>query len=66
MSALFLGLSLFWTGARSRGLHIHEIVHLMCERTAQLAGLSDRKGQLKVGMDGDVVIWDPESEFKVD
>ncbi|XP_071806072.1 allantoinase, mitochondrial-like [Asterias amurensis] len=65
ISSLQFGLSLFWTGARSRGLHIHEIVHLMCERTAQLAGLSDRKGQLKVGMDGDVVIWDPESEFKV-
>ena len=37
----------------------------MCERTAQLAGLADRKGQLKVGMDGDLVIWDPEAEFQV-
>ncbi|XP_022085477.1 allantoinase, mitochondrial-like isoform X2 [Acanthaster planci] len=65
ISSLQFGLSLFWTGSRNRGMHIHELVRLMCERTAQLAGLADSKGQLKVGMDGDLVIWDPEAEFQV-
>jgi len=37
----------------------------MSTKNAELAGLSSTKGQLKVGYDGDLVIWDPKPEFKV-
>jgi allantoinase len=39
---------------------------LMSEKTAQLAGLADRKGRLGAGFDADIVIWDPDATFTVD
>jgi allantoinase len=37
----------------------------MCTSTAQLAGLSRSKGAISPGLDGDLVIWDPEADFLV-
>ena len=37
----------------------------MCGATARHAGFQDRKGKLEVGHDADVVIFDPDAEFKV-
>ncbi|XP_071499224.1 allantoinase, mitochondrial-like [Diadema antillarum] len=65
ISSLQFGLSLFWTGAKKNGMGLQDMVSLMCERTALLAGLSHQKGALKVGMDGDIVIWDPESTITI-
>lgn len=65
ISSLGLGFSLLWTEGRKRGISLGQIIHWMSVKTAELAGLSGTKGQLKVGHDGDLVIWDPEAEFKV-
>ncbi|EGO25280.1 hypothetical protein SERLADRAFT_368680 [Serpula lacrymans var. lacrymans S7.9] len=65
ISTLGLGLSLLWTEGRKRGVTLGDIVNWLSERTSHLAGLSGKKGQLKVGYDADFVIWDPEAEFKV-
>jgi allantoinase len=65
VSSLGLGLSLLWTEGRKRGISLGQIVRWMSIKNAELAGLSGTKGQLKVGHDGDLVIWDPEPEFKV-
>ncbi|OAX42544.1 allantoinase [Rhizopogon vinicolor AM-OR11-026] len=65
VSSLGLGLSLLWTEGRKRGVSIGLIIRWMSTKNAELAGLSSTKGQLKVGYDGDLVIWDPEAEFKV-
>ncbi|KAI0654832.1 allantoinase [Cubamyces menziesii] len=65
ISTLGLGLSLLWTEARKRGVGIDRLVDWLCVRTARHAGLADRKGQLKVGFDADLVVWDPEAEVKV-
>jgi allantoinase len=65
ISTLGLGLSLLWTEGRKRVVGIGKIVDWVCARTAKHAGLDDRKGQLKVGYDGDIVIWDSEAKFKV-
>ncbi|KAG1766965.1 hypothetical protein EDD22DRAFT_333113 [Suillus occidentalis] len=65
VSSLGLGLSLLWTEGRKRGISLGQIIRWMSIKTAELAGLSGTKGQLKVGHDGDLVIWDPEAEFKV-
>ncbi|KAG1751564.1 allantoinase [Suillus paluster] len=64
VSSLGLGLSLLWTEGRKRGVSIGQMIRWMSIKNAELAGLSD-KGQLKVGHDGDLVIWDPQMEFKV-
>ncbi|EKM56279.1 uncharacterized protein PHACADRAFT_159854 [Phanerochaete carnosa HHB-10118-sp] len=65
ISTLGLGLSLLWTESRRHGVNIEQIVDWLCVQTAKHAGLEKRKGQLDVGYDGDIVIWDPQAEFEV-
>lgn len=64
---LGLGLSLLWTEGRKpeRGATLSQVVNWMSKRTAEHAGLDAVKGSLAVGLDGDIVIWDAEAEFKV-
>lgn len=65
ISTLGLGLSLLWTEGQKRGASLGKVVEWTSRRTAVHAGVGDRKGQLKVGYDGDVVIWDSEAIFEV-
>ncbi|TFK75410.1 allantoinase [Pluteus cervinus] len=65
ISTLGLGLSLLWTEGQKRSVSIGQMVEWTSKKTAEHAGLGGLKGQLKVGYDGDFVIWDPEEEFKV-
>ena len=65
IASLQLGLSIVWTEARSRGLTVENIAEWMCRRPAALVGLEDRKGAVARGFDADLVVWDPEREFKV-
>lgn len=62
---LGLGLSLMWTEGRKRGATICQIMCWTSQKTAEHAGLSANKGLITVGHDADLVIWDPEAEFKV-
>ncbi|KAH8089895.1 allantoinase [Cristinia sonorae] len=65
ISTLGLGLSLLWTEGRKRGVSVRDIVRWCCEETAKHAGLQNSKGALRVGMDADLIVWDPEAEVKV-
>jgi allantoinase len=65
ISTLGLGLSLLWTEGNRRGVTIGQIVKWTSVKTAEHAGLSARKGQLKVGYDADLIIWNPEVTYKV-
>lgn len=65
ISALGLGLSLLWTEGARRGVTIAQIINWTSTKTAEHAGLSHLKGQLRVGLDGDFIIWNPEAEFTV-
>ena len=70
ISSVGLGLSILWTEAMRRGMNVDEtmlnIVTWCCLNTAKQVGLEDRKGQLKVGMDGDICVFDDESTFEVE
>jgi len=65
ISTLGLGLSLLWTEGSERGVTLAQILEWTSKKTAEHAGLGELKGQLKVGFDGDFVIWDPSAEFTV-
>ena len=65
VSSVGLGLSILWTEGQSRKITVEDVVKWCCSSTAKQVGLEDRKGDLKVGLDGDVAIFDDESTFEV-
>ncbi|XP_074622705.1 allantoinase, mitochondrial-like isoform X2 [Acropora palmata] len=66
ISGLQYGLSIFWSNARSRGFALHDVVRVLCEEPAKLSRLNHRKGKIALGMDADLVLWNPEECFVVD
>ena len=69
ISSVGLGLSILWTEATSspsRNLAIEDIVRLCCANTARQVGLEKQKGDLGVGFDGDLCVFDDEAEFIVE
>jgi len=65
ISSLQLRLPAVWTEARRRGFMLEDMARLLCSAPAGLVGLSNRKGAIKVGYDADLVVWNPEQQFKV-
>ncbi|KAL5508619.1 DAL1 [Sanghuangporus vaninii] len=65
INSLGLGLSLLWTEGKKRGVSIGQIIQWTSATTAKLASLDNRKGAIKVGFDADLIVWDPDAEFKV-
>ena len=66
VSSVGLGLSILWTEALKRSISISDIVTWCSTNTAKQVGLSDRKGDLAIGLDGDVAVFDPEAEWTVE
>ncbi|MBI4510967.1 MAG: allantoinase AllB [Deltaproteobacteria bacterium] len=66
IAGLQLSLPVTWTEAHRRGYTLSDIVRWMCVGPAHLAGLENRKGKLAVGLDADMVIWNPEERFRVE
>ena len=66
IASIQIALSAVWTGARRRGAGPEAIAKWMSEKTADLAGLGERKGRLVAGHDADITVWDPEATFDVD
>ena len=56
---------MFWTKGQNYGITLKDVCTFLCENTAKLAGLDGRKGSIKVGMDADFVLWNPDKEFVV-
>ena len=66
IASLQLSLPAVWTGARERNVPLPRLATWMCERTAVLAGFSDRKGKIAPGFDADLVVWNPDERFRVE
>ena len=65
IASVQFALPVAWTEARRRGLDLPTLSDLMSAGPAELAGISDRKGKLAPGFDGDIVVWAPEERFTV-
>lgn len=66
ISSVGLGLSILWTEGKSRGITIEDVVKWCCKNTAKQVGLEDTKGDLGVGYDGDIAVFDDEATFVVE
>jgi allantoinase len=66
ISSLQLRLPVMWTEAKSRGFTLERLSEWLCRAPAKLVNLSNRKGSIAVGYDADLVIWNPEAEFRVE
>ncbi len=51
--------------ASARGHSLSDVARWMCERPAELAGLTERKGTLAAGRDADIVVFCPDETFEV-
>ncbi len=65
ISSLQLRLSVIWTEASARGFNLNQVAEWLCGAPARQVGLAERKGSISVGCDADLVIWNPNREFRV-
>ncbi|KAJ2952789.1 hypothetical protein O0L34_g7148 [Tuta absoluta] len=65
ISSVQFGLSLFWTEASGRGYSLSTVTHYLSAGPARLAGLHERKGALRAGLDADLIFFDPDASFVV-
>lgn len=66
ISSLQLRLPVVWTEARRRGFGLERLAEWLASAPARLAGLEDRKGAIRVGLDADFVVWKPDEKFSVE
>ncbi|MCR3719335.1 MULTISPECIES: allantoinase AllB [Prauserella salsuginis group] len=65
IAGLQVGLPAVWTGARSRGFTLDDVVRWMAQRPAEQVGLAS-KGRIAVGCDADFAVFAPDEAFVVD
>ena len=59
-------LALVWEGVQDQRITVGDWVRLCAEAPARTFGLWPRKGSLRVGVDADVVVWDPARRQSLD
>jgi allantoinase len=64
ISSLQFSLPLVWSEAKDQGLSLSDLSNLMSKKTAQFVNLAN-KGEIKIGNDADLVIWNPEEKFTI-
>jgi allantoinase len=65
ISSLQLRLPVMWTESSARGFNLNQLAEWLCAAPARQVGLDHRKGSISVGKDADIVIWNPDREFRV-
>jgi allantoinase len=66
IASLQVWLPALWSEAQARGHTLRQLAEWTALAPARLAGLHDRKGAIAVGLDADLVAWDPDASFVVD
>jgi allantoinase len=66
ISSLQFRLPVMWTETGTRGFDVNRLAEWLCRAPARQVGLSHRKGAIAEGRDADIVIWNPDAEFRVE
>ncbi len=64
IAGLQFTLPVMWTAAEKRGFEFTDMARILSENPAKFLGLSE-KGQIKVGFDADLVLWQPEKTVEI-
>jgi allantoinase len=65
IASLSISASVVWTDMFRRGISLNSLAQWMAAAPAKLAGLESRKGSIAVGMDADLMVFDPDEQFRV-
>ena len=65
ISSLQLRLPVMWTEASARGFEVIQLAEWLCGAPARQVGLGRQKGSISIGCEADLVIWNPNREFRV-
>ena len=65
IASLQLALPVLWTAARPRGATLADMARWLSQHPAKLAGQSRKKGQIALGFDADLLVFDAEKTFVV-
>lgn len=65
VASLGLALPVVWTEARRRGHSLADVARWMSSAPARLVRLDGWKGAVAAGQDADLVVFDPEAEWRV-
>ena len=63
VSSVGLGISILWTEGQKRGVTVEDMVRWCSTNTASQVGLEDQKGDIAVGLDGDIAVFDDQGTF---
>jgi len=66
IASLQLRLPVVWTEARRRGFSLENVTRWLCANPARQVSFAPQKGSIAAGSHADIVIWNPNQEFKVD
>jgi len=66
ISSIQFTLPVIWTECRQRGFSLVQLTNWLSKRPAKFIGKGQRKGQIALGYDADLVCWNPEAEFLVE
>ncbi|MBX9669525.1 MAG: allantoinase AllB [Candidatus Obscuribacterales bacterium] len=66
ISSMQFVLPAVWSQASRRGATIQQVTTWLSKNPAELLGLSDRKGRIAKGFDADFVVWNPETETRIE
>jgi allantoinase len=66
ISSLQLRLPIVWTESKRRGFSLADLARWLCSAPAKLVGLDSQKGLIASGFDADLVVWNPDKQFRVE
>jgi allantoinase len=65
IASLQLRLPVVWTEVRRRGFSLLDVTAWLAANPARQVSFETRKGSIAVGCDADLVIWNPDKQFRV-
>lgn len=66
IASVQFGLPVLWSEGRKRGVTLQQIANWLSLAPSKRTKLDHKKGEIRVGNDGDLIIWRPESTFEID